>query len=162
MKKLSFTLFLSVFVTVFVRAQHLGLTFKEAENQGIRIAHLDSVYKSAVHSDTSLAVFKSDKEQEAMSQAYITLLQDFGKFLKAQGFNWSKPTRCFNRIYFAKDGTIDYFLFNFLGKPEDKPLEEAQLEFKRLLNLFIASYQFPLTAKTKFAQCSPTTYMPHK
>lgn len=142
--------------------QQLGLTFQNAEKQGISIKHLDSVYISAVHTDTSLAVFKTETEQEAMQQAYIKLLQDFGKFLLENNFKWEKPTRCFNRIYFNADGTIDYFLFNFLGKIEDKPAENIEKEFQRLLNVFIADYKFSVTAKTKFAQCSPTTYMPQK
>lgn len=142
--------------------QHLGLTFQDAEKQGISIKHLDSIYSSAVHSDTSLAVFKTEKEQEALQQAYIKLLQDLGKFLSENNFKWEKPTRCFNRIYFNSDGTIDYFLFNFLGKTEDKPAENIEKEFQRLLNVFISDYKFMLTAKTKFAQCSPTTYMPQK
>ncbi|MFN3917452.1 MAG: hypothetical protein ACK4K0_06895 [Flavobacteriales bacterium] len=142
--------------------QQRGLTFQNAEKQGISIKHLDSVYISAVHTDTSLAVFKTETEQEAMQQAYIKLLQDFGKFLLENNFKWEKPTRCFNRIYFNADGTIDYFLFNFLGKLEDKPAENIEKEFQRLLNVFIADYKFSVTAKTKFAQCSPTTYMPQK
>ena len=140
--------------------QHLGLTFQNAEKQGISIKHLDSLYVSALHTDTSLAVFKTETEQEAMQQAYIKLLQDFGKFLSDNNFKWERPTRCFNRIYFNTDGTIDYFLFNFLGKPEDKPVENIEKAFQRLLNVFISNYKFSLTAKTKFAQCSPTTYMP--
>ena len=142
--------------------QHLGLTFQNAEKQGISIKHLDSLYKSAVHTDTSLAVFKTEKEQGALQQAYVKLLQDFGKFLSENNFKWETPTRCFNRIYFNSDGTIDYFLFNFLGKTEDKPAEIIEKEFQRLLNVFISDYKFSLTAKTKFAQCSPTTYMPKK
>ena len=142
--------------------QHLGLTFHNAEKQGISIKHLDSLYKSAVHADTSLAVFKTEKEQDALQQAYVKLLQDFGKFLSENNFTWEKPTRCFNRIYFNSDGTIDYFLFNFLGKTEDKPAEIVEKEFQRLLNVFISDYKFSLTAKIKFAQCSPTTYLTKK
>lgn len=142
--------------------QHLGLTFQSAEKQGISIKHLDSLYTSAVHTDTSLAVFKTEKEQDALQQAYIKLLQDFGKFLYENNFEWEKPTRCFNRIYINSDGTIDYFLFNFLGKTEDKPSKNIEMEFQRLLNVFISDYKFSLTAKTKFAQCSSTTYMPKK
>jgi hypothetical protein len=145
-----------------VFGQHQGLTFQDAEKQGISIKHLDSIYKSAVHSDASLAVFKTEPEQEALQQAYVKLLQDLGKFLSDNKFKWEKPTRCFNRIYFSATGTIDYFLFNFLGKSEDKPNELIEKEFQRLLNLFISDYKFPLTAKIKFAQCSPTTYVPKK
>jgi len=140
--------------------QQLGLTFQEAQKQGISIEHLDSIYMSAVHADTSLAVFKTESEQEALFQAYAKLLQDLGQFLSDNNFKWEKPTKCFNRIYFNEDGTIAYFLFNFMGKPEDKPSEKMEKEFQELLHAFIADYQFSVTAETKFAQCSPTIYKP--
>lgn len=142
--------------------QHLGMTFQEYEKQGTTIQHLDSIYKSAVDGDTSKAVFKTEAEQQALGEAYIKMLQDFGKFLTAHNFTWDKPTRCFNRIYFNSDGTIDYFLYNFLGKPEDKLSDERQKEFNELLNQFIKDYKFTMTAKVKFAQCGPTRYMPKK
>jgi hypothetical protein len=143
--------------------QHLGLTFQDAIKQGLTIQHLDSIYKSAVHVDTSQAVFKTEAEQNAVYESYVKMLQDFGIFLTANNFNWEKPTKCFNKIYFSSDGTIDYFLYCFTTsgiKAESQLSQEKQAEFNRLLNLFIFNYKFPLTAKTKFAQCSPATYMP--
>ena len=80
-------------------------------------------------------------------------------------FKWEQPTRSFNRIYFNADGTIDYFLYNFQTtnvKTEDQLSQEKQNEFNRLLNLFIKDYKISVTAKTKFAQCSPTKYMPRE
>ena len=136
--------------------QHSGMTFQAAEKQGAPIQHLDNIYKSAVHVDTSQAVFKTELEQQAMGEAYINLLQSFGKFLTKNNFNWDKPTKCFNRIYFNTDGTIDYFLYNFSSEIS----QEKQTEFNRLLNLFIKDYKISLTAQVKFAQCSPATYMP--
>ncbi|MGV3631649.1 MAG: hypothetical protein ACO1O6_10590 [Bacteroidota bacterium] len=152
------SLFLALFSSCF--GQHLGLSFQEAEKQGISVKKLDSLYRSALHADTLQAVFRTEQEQELMQQAYIRLLQDFGKFLSSGGFRWDKPTRCFNRIYFHADGTIDYFLFNFTGSETDKPSAEKQQEFQRLLNSFISDYRFPVTASTGFAQCSPTIYQP--
>lgn len=151
-------LFLTVCFQIF--GQNIGLSFKEAKEQGIVMKHLDSLYVSAIHSDTAKAVFKTETEHESLQQQYYKLLKDLGNFLSQNNFDWEKPTRCYNRIYFNADGSIDYFLFNFVGKPENKPIEEKQIEFKRLLNLFIKDYKFDLTAKTKFSQCSPTTYMP--
>ena len=158
MKKTTFILSILLMVCLQTSAQHIGLKFQDAEKQGIGMKHLDSIYKSAVHTDNMQAVFKTEKEQQAMGEAYVKLLQDFGKFLNHHKFKWEKPARCFNRIYFSPDGTIDYFLFNFTGNPEDRPSEEVQKEFQRLLNLFIQEYKISLTAKVKFAQCSPTTY----
>ncbi|HKR03037.1 MAG TPA: hypothetical protein VJY62_00270 [Bacteroidia bacterium] len=161
-KQIILTLLL-VFMISIVNGQHLASTIEDAGKQGISISHLDSIYTSAIHVDTSQSVFKSETEQQALGEAYMKLLQDFGKFLTANNFKWEKPTRGFNRIYFNTDGTIDYFLYNFQTKnvkPEDQLSQEKQTEFNRLLNLFIKDYKISLTARTKFAQCSPTTYMP--
>jgi hypothetical protein len=162
MIKICFALAFVLLAVTVANAQHLGLNFQDAEKQGISIQHLDSIYKSAVHSDTTLAVFKTELQQDSLQKAYIQMLQGLGDFLGKNDFKWEKPTKCFNRIYFKEDGTIDYFVFKFLGKPEDKPSDSKQLEFQRLLNIFISDYKFPLTANEKFAQCSPTTYIPQE
>lgn len=161
-KKVNLILFFT-FLTVLVNGQHFALTFQEAEKQSIGYAHLDSIYKSAVHADTALAVFKTEKEQDEMGKAYVRLLKDFGKFLSKNKFEWDRVSKCFNRIYFNTDGSIDYFLYDFLYKnvkPEDQLSQDKQMEFNRLLNLFIQDYKISLTAETKFAQCSPVTYQP--
>lgn len=68
---------------------------------------------------------------------------------------------CFQRIYFAPDGKIDYFIYNFKLKNTDPKLlisEEKEQKFKLLLLLFVSEYTFAAKAKERFAQCSPTTY----
>ncbi len=132
-----------------------AMTFTEARTQNIMNSAFDSIYKSAIHVDTSLAVFKTNQEEFAAS--YQKMLQDFGQFLKKDSFIWEKPTRGFNRIYFNKDGGIDYFLFSF--RPNQLTVEQ-EAKFKELLNKFIQDYKLPLSAKTGFAQCSPVVYKP--
>lgn len=139
-------------------AQQSAMSFQSAESQGISIEELDKTYMSAVHVDPTLAVFKSEEEQMKLQQAYYALLQDLGNFLAENDFQWEQPTRCFNRIYFNEDGTIDYFLFNFVGKAESAPSAAVQDNFEALLNRFVQDYTFPLTADRKFAQCSPATF----
>lgn len=160
MKLPIYLLFVLLLLSLQSFGQHLGLTFQEAEKTGLTQPYLDSMYQSAMHVDTAEAVFKTDIEQQNMFEAYVKLLQDFGKFLSANNFNWERPTKCFNRIYFSADGTIDYFLFNFLGKPTDKPSAAREKQFTQLLNAFIKNYQIAIKAPRKFAQCSPSTYMP--
>lgn len=125
-----------------------------ASKFSIRTTQLDSTYKSAVHSDSTLAVFKNVEE---VSEAYRSLLQSLGDFLSKNNFDWEEKTSGFNRIYFDTDGSIDYFVYSFKGTP----LTEKQIaRFDELLNLFIQDYRFPLQADEKFAQCSPVTYLP--
>ncbi|MES2691544.1 MAG: hypothetical protein V4658_14140 [Bacteroidota bacterium] len=163
MKIILLSMLLSFHLYVF--GQPLGMTIKDAEKKGITIQHLDSIYKSAAHADSTKAVFKSQPEQQELLKAYTQLLSDFGDYLHKNKFTWNRPTRCWNRIYFDSTGSIDYFLYNFLTKdvkPEDQVPLHRQAEFNRLLNLFIKAYKFPLKANTKFAQCSPVTYMPNE
>jgi hypothetical protein len=61
--------------------------------------------------------------------------------------------------------TPDYVLYNFITKnvkPEDLLSIEKQIEYNRLLNLFIKDYKFPMTAKVKFGQCGSITFTPKK
>ncbi len=136
-------------------AQKLATTFQQAIQQHkLSIEELDRNYASALHSDTTLAAFRG-REKE-FTEAYATLLAELGDFLKKNNFYWDKPTRCFNRIYFSKDGSIDYFLFNF--NPGEVS-EKKQKQFERLVGTFILHYQFPMTCETRFAQCSPVKYV---
>jgi hypothetical protein len=157
--------FLSIFLlthTFHVSAQSNVGNILQMEQQGISIKKLDSTYKSAIHSDTTMAVFKTEKEQVQLQDAYQKLLQALGNYLSAHSFYWEKPTRCYNRIYFNASGKIDYFIYNFLGKEDVKPSQVQEAMFKTLVQQFIKDYVFSLKANEKFAQCSPTVYQPKK
>lgn len=137
------------------QAQPRVLKFSEAKTEGVSYEILDKKYKSAVHSNPKLAVFKSEKEHLELLHAYAEFFQDFGKYLGAHDFRWESKTRCFNRIYMKKDGTVDYFLFDF-GK---NPLpDEIENKFRELLSDFLKNHKFPIGASEKFAQCSPIVY----
>ncbi|MEJ8801560.1 hypothetical protein [Pontibacter sp. H249] len=135
--------------------QDRAMTFEQAEKLGIPFQRLDSLYKSAVHSELELAVFKTPEEQESLIIAYRRFMRELGTFLKNHSFNWEKETMCFNRIYFSSEGEVDYFLYNF---PPGQLAEGKEKEFKRLLNLFVQQNRFTLSADEGFAQCSPIKY----
>jgi hypothetical protein len=153
MKNLFLTLILSA-TTTFSFTQK-ALSFSQAKSLGISTDHLDSTYASGIHSDSTLSVFHN--KQEEYIKAYQKLLQDLGNYLKKNNFIWEKPVKGFNRIYFNKDGKIDYFLYSF--RP-DQITAEQEKRFGELLSKFIKKYRFPLKADRPFAQCSPVTYMP--
>jgi hypothetical protein len=161
-KRYFLSLIIGAFTCLYAFPQSNGMSFQEADKSGISIDELDSLYQSAIHNDTLLAVFKTEIEQEKIANEYFNLLNELAVFLSKNNFIWEKPTRCFNRVYFDKNGKIDYFLYNFLGKPEEKPTENQLIEFKRLLNLFCQNYTFPVSASVKFVQCGPSHYMPKK
>jgi hypothetical protein len=164
MKKYFSITFLLLFFAFVTEAQK-AMLMKDAEKNGTSIPFLDSIYMSAIHVDSTLSVFKTEADQQMMGNAYVKYLQDFGAFLSANNFFWERKTKAFNRIYISPDGTIDYVVYNFIEKDltdEEKISIEKQQEFNRLLNLFVNDYKFPIKAPVKFAQCSPTTYLPKK
>ena len=137
-----------------VSAQRV-IKFEDAEKNGIGNKHLDSIYKSALHADANLAVFKTPAEKEDLKLAYSKFIQNLGNFLKENNFKWDNPTRCFNRIYMGADGTVEYFLYHFTAN--DVP-EEKEKQFNKLLTLFVKDHKFGITANERFAQCSPVRY----
>lgn len=142
-----------LFVSPLLLQAQAAMSIPTAKEKGITVEHLDSIYKSAIHSEPAKAVFKTDAEQQKLIDAYTNFLTDFGAFLLKNNFKWEEPTRGWNRIYMKPDGTVDYFLYSFKTLP---PVKEA--EFNRLLNLYLKDHKFGITAPVKFAQCSPVTY----
>ncbi|QHL88692.1 hypothetical protein GU926_15155 [Nibribacter ruber] len=133
-------------------AQKVVSSFKEAEGTAYSMQSLDARYKSAIHEDSTQAVFTGQAQQQHIT-AYRQLLQNLGKYLVQNNFSWDKPTRCFNRFYFNKDGSIDYYLFNFQDVDAQK-----LAEFQRLMTQFIQSNKIAMQAPVKFSQCSPVVY----
>lgn len=129
-------------------------TINNAAQEGITIGRLDSIYESAIHIETAKAVFKTKKEQDSLVKSYTDFLQQLGKYLKDNNFKWGKPTRCWNRIYFRADGKVDYYLFDF--KTDISPEKVAR--YKELFRAFAATHRIKISARVKFAQCSPVTF----
>ena len=140
-------------ISSIANSQSFSGRFQKAIDKGISITKLDSIYPSAVHSDSSKAVFKG-REKE-FYEGYVSMLNTLAGFLKENGFRWDKKTRCFNRVYFNSEGKINYFLFNFYPDQIESTKEQ---QFEKLIGDFIKTYQFPLKANSNFAQCSPVSY----
>jgi len=130
-------------------------TFQDYEVNGQKIADLDSPYPSALSADTTIAVFHSREDE--FYEAWVSLLNDLAQHLANNDFTWGKPTWCFNKIYFNKDGKIDKYLFNFrkLEVEEDK-----QAIFAKLLTEFAKDYKLKIdkVANSNFSQCGPVIY----
>ena len=128
-----------------------SMTFKQAEKIGIS-QKLDSLYRGGIDSDSTKSIFK---DQKAYIKSYQQFIFQLGDFLKKNNFKWGKQVRCFNRIYFSNQGTVDYFLYNF---NEGQITPEQESEFGNLVQQFIQQARFGLKTDTKFAQCSPVKY----
>jgi hypothetical protein len=128
-----------------------SMTFKQAQKIGIS-QKLDSLYRGGIHSDSTKAVFKN---QKAYIESYQKFMFQLADFLAKNNFKWGKQVRCFNKIYFSKQGTVDYFLYNF---KEGEITPEQEKEFGNLIHKFIQQAKFGLKTDIQFAQCSPVKY----
>ena len=136
---------------------HSQVILKLQEVEENRIIELDSIYMSGFHVDTSLAVFKTNPEE--YYQAWVKFNQELGKFLSSNNFYWEETTKGFNRIYFNKDGGIDYWLFSI---NEGQISKEKERQFELLLNKFATEHKFSLSADVGFAQCGGAQYQASK
>lgn len=134
------------------------ITFKEALKMETNIDEFARDYKSAIHIDTALSVFKDSNEIDKMNLAYDSFMNEFDRFLKLNDFKWRFKTRCFQKVLFDSDGTIEYIFYGFLGDAPFIPTPVEEKRFRLLLNKFVKNYKFPISAKTKFSQCSTNTF----
>ena len=114
---------------------------------------LDSSYRSALHVDSTKAVF-GDRKQEFWD-AWQDFLGRLGAHLKSNGFRWAQDTQLTTRIYFNPDGTVNTFLYSF---PRDHTDLEQQKRFGELLNTFVGGNGIQVVATEGFAQCGPVKF----
>lgn len=152
MNKYALLLIGTLTMSIISNAQE-AMSIGDAYTSGINLAELDSLYKSAINADKSKAVFS--EQQNEYVQAYYAMLHELSIYLNQNEFKWGGQIRCFNKIYFAADGSIDYFLYDF---KEGELTSEQEGQFHQLLSQFIKTYKFELSADMKFAQCSPVNY----
>lgn len=114
---------------------------------------LDSLYKSAVNADSTLAVFGD--QQDAFVAAWSEFLGEIARYLQNHDLQWGAPARCFVRVYFNPAGQVDVFLYSFREGSVDASKEKR---FGELLNGFLATHGFPLKAAVPFAQCGPVIF----
>lgn len=151
MKKL--TLILIALCSYTISNAQICLPESEQDSADITQAELDSIYVKAVLNDTSYETAYKGRE-EAFAKAYVKMLKDFEKHLEENDFSWDSTTRCYNKIYFAENGKIDYWFYKFLGEVS----EEKQKRFKMLLEEFMFEYVFTAQPTRNFRQCSSTSF----
>ncbi|MCA6361969.1 MAG: hypothetical protein IM638_02965 [Bacteroidetes bacterium] len=137
------------------------MSFAQISRENIRVSWLDSNYVSAVHTDTALAVFKTENAQQKFSAAYTAFIQKLAAFLTANGFEFKQEQRCFNRVYFDANGKAEYFIYSFSNKgiePQNQVAGERLTEFERLVTLFLQQEKIAVHSPVPFAQCSPVVY----
>lgn len=122
-------------------------TFEDlAKNKNISIESLNRLYKSMDNIDSLTSVFKG-QENEFLNGS-MSLIQELGDHLKKNNFKLFKPFESHIKFCINKNGKIDYFLYDF---KENKISSNTENEFKRLIELFIKEYTFPLKPNSNFS-----------
>jgi hypothetical protein len=135
-------------------AQPLSVPLPDAERYGISVTDLDERYPSATNADPTKGVM--GQHQSRFLAEYTKLLKEVGHYLSEHGVDWGERTAFVHRIYFAADGSIDYFLFNTQGTELDKD------KISRLLTSFGQNFRLSITANTTFRQCGTVTFVSAK
>jgi hypothetical protein len=145
MKKIIF-LASVLFISVSMYGQGKTFSVEELVWHGLSMNHLDSIYKNGLPvSDPNHQVFSQNYYDNVVEKARIALLQKMGDYFEKNGLKWGNSVKCWNRIYFNSNGTIDYFVYHFIGKVDNN----KENEFKKLLNRFNNDNKFPVVAKGK-------------
>jgi len=132
------------------------MTFQDGEKNGFTVAKLDSLYPSAMHADSTKAVFQG-KDAEKFSAAWGKFYEELFAYCNKQGLRWASPTWCFNKIYFSKDGRIEYWLFNF--RKSDNIPAEVQSAYLDAIAKFSRKHKIRIKASTPFTQCGSVTFV---
>ncbi len=151
MKKIILCLLSSFFVCSL--CGQTAISINEAKKQGITFESLDSIYTSAISDGTKSCVFENSEE---VLNAWYKMISDVSSFLVKNKEMLNININTFQRVYFNKDGKIDYYLFNIRNLDE---LTEGEVQlFTDLLNEFVKDYQFPLSADKGFSQCGSAKF----
>jgi len=154
MKKIFF-LAAVLFISVTIYGQGKIFSVEELVWHGLTMDHLDSIYKNGLPvSDPNHQVFSQNYYDNVVEKARIALLQKMGDYFKKNGLKWQSSVNCWNRMYFNLNGSIDYFVYHFIGKVDEK----KENEFKKLLNIFFKENKLTVGAPEKFSLCGKVTW----
>lgn len=142
--------------------QPIVTTFQKLKNLGIDFDAFDKQYASPIHGDTALALLKTEAEQEHFENIYRDYLAGLNTYLFKEDFKWDKPFTVFQKIYFAPDGTAEYFLYNLLGPHEERPDSATMKHFEKSVAEYVTRHPFPIRFTKPFAQCAPMMILPEK
>lgn len=138
-----------------VMGQNKVMTRAEAAATGIYDSVLKVSYPAAFEyggEDQSITGIVHGQEE---LNAYVKVWTEFLQGIGQADFHFGKPYRGHCVVYFAADGTVDYFLYSFRG---GAPSEELQQKFDALMEKYVSSYVFGIKADRKFSQCGGLSF----
>ncbi|MDB4158058.1 hypothetical protein N9609_01060 [bacterium] len=101
----------------------------------------------------------TESEYKIVTESWSEFHKKVSKFIKEENFKWEVPDSTIsivNRIYFDKNGTIDYYGFKILNPSISAEKNE---EFKKVLEKFSKEIKLELKRDKQYAQCGKTKYL---
>lgn len=102
--------------------------------------------------------FSSKEEYTEVAKTWNDFHQQIGKIVKAHNFDWGvkdSTITVLNRIYFNKNGAVDYYTFRVSNKNVS---EAKKAEYENLLSENISKIKINLKREKQFAQCGKVRY----
>lgn len=100
----------------------------------------------------------SESEYKIVVESWSEFHKKISKFIKEENFKWEVPDSTitiYNRIYFDKNGTIDYYTFK-IKNPSISA--EKRAEYEKVLQKFSKEVKLDLKRSEQYAQCGKTKY----
>jgi hypothetical protein len=101
----------------------------------------------------------TESEYKDVKASWSEFHKKVSKFIKEENFKWEVPDSTIsivNRIYFDKNGTIDYYAFKILNPSIPA---EKRIEFEKILKKFSKEIKLELKRNEQYAQCGKTKYL---
>ena len=120
----------------------------------IKKLNLDSTYTNLLDPRNV-----SESEYKIVVESWSEFHKKVSQFIKEENFKWEVPDSTitiFNRIYFDKNGTIDYYTFKIKNPSVSS---EKQAEYEKVLQKFSKEVKLDLKRSEQYAHCGKTKYL---
>lgn len=101
----------------------------------------------------------TESEYKAVTQSWSKFHKKIDEFIKEKNFKWEvtdSTISIINRIYFTKDGSIEYYAFKILNPSISY---KKRTEFEKILENFSKETKLELKRNEPYAQCGKIKYL---
>lgn len=130
-----------------------AMLLTEAKERGITLEAMETLYPSG------LPLF-GDSVPAGYMQAWTGFFQGLVGEMRKSGMEWSEPYRFWGRAFFAPNGAVDHFFYQWNGKEGDNPAEEWNGQFRAVLERYLDTFCFEYPMEGRFAQCGGVILKP--
>ena len=130
-----------------------AMLVSEAEARGVTLDTMETIYPNGLQ-------FFGDSVPNAYWQSWADFCTGLVKELGDAGMAWNEPYRLWGRVYFSPDGKVEHYFYKWTGQLI--PTEEWQVQFKEVLERYLAQFQFTYPMNRRFSQCGRVRVAPNK